>query len=252
MLRTIWITATLVMSGALHAAELTVAVAANFAPVMPPLTRAFEKASGHRIKAATGATGQFYAQIVNGAPYAVLLAADAQTPAKLEESGHAVPHTRFTYAVGRLVLWSRTTDRVDPKGAILKTGAFTHIAVANPKLAPYGAAAEQVMLALGVHEALQQKRVEGANITQTFQFVMSGAAQLGFVALSQIIDENGAISGGSAWVVPEHLHAPIRQEAVLLKAGEQQPAARSFLDFLRTPEAQRIIQQHGYRTDTLK
>jgi molybdate transport system substrate-binding protein len=193
----------------------------------------------------TGSTGKFYAQIVNGAPFDILLAADDETPAKLEKEGHSVVGKRFTYAIGKLVLWSPKSAVVDAKGEVLKNGGFDHISVANPKLAPYGAAAVETMKALGVYDSLQAKVVTGENIAQTHQFVATGNALLGFVALSQVL-KDGKIEG-SAWIVPEKLYSPIRQDAVLLNKGKDNKAATAFLDFLKNNKAAKeIILSYGY------
>ena len=205
----------LVFASGTIADEVKVAVAANFTAPMQAIAPAFEKATGHKLLASFGATGQFYAQINNGAPFDVLLAADDTTPARLEREGATVPGSRFTYAMGTLVLWSAQPGYVDAQGAALKTGDFKHLALANPKLAPYGLAATQVLDKLGLTAQLQPRFVQGENIAQTFQFVATGNAPLGFVALSQVM-EDGKIRKGSAWQVPASLHDPIRQDAVLL------------------------------------
>lgn len=227
------------------AADVDVAVAANFAAPMKIIARSFERDTGHRALLAFGATGQFHAQIRNGAPFAVLLSADDETPLALEKEGLAVAGSRFTYATGRLVLWSRTPGFVDARGEILRTGRFERIAVASPKLAPYGVAAMETLDAMGVREEIAPKIVEGSNIAQTLQFVASGNAELGFVALSQV-SENGEIEDGSAWIVPAAMHAPIAQDAVLLNAGRDNPAAAAFLKHLQGDEARAVIRAFGY------
>lgn len=224
------------------AAQTQVAVAANFTQPAKEIATAFEKATGHTASLSFGASGQFYAQIAHGAPFEVFLSADADRPAAAETEGFAVPRTRFTYAVGRLVLFSKTAGLVDGKGAVLKRGAFRHIAIADPTSAPYGAAAVQAMQRLGVYDALKSKVVQGTSITQAYQFVSTGAAEVGFVALSQVVGEHG----GSRWVVPANLHVPIEQQAVLLKTGESNPAAKAFLGFLKSPQAVAIIKRYGY------
>jgi molybdate transport system substrate-binding protein len=221
------------------AEDVRVAGAANFAAPLQVLGEAFTRQSGHRVVASVGSTGKFYAQIRHGAPFDVLLSADGETPRRLEEERAAVAGTRFTYALGRLVLWSAADNIVDARGEVLRTARFRKLAIANPKLAPYGAAAQQAMTKLGVWSALQERLVQGENIAQTFQFVASGNAELGFVALSQLAGERK----GSRWLVPAELHAPIRQDAVLLKQG---PAARAFLDFLRSATARERIRAYGY------
>ncbi len=229
----------------LLAAQTTVAVASNFTAPMKVLAQAFERDTGHPLTLAFGATGQFYAQIRNGAPFAVLLSADDETPLKLEREGLAVAGTRLTYATGRLALWSRQPGLVDPQGQVLRTGRFDKLAIANPKLAPYGAAALQTLQALGLHERLTPKLVEGANVTQAYQFAASGNAALAFVAVAQVF-ENGQLREGSAWVVPDTLHEPLAQDAVLLKVGQNNPAAAALLQYLRTEKAQAIIRSYGY------
>ncbi len=227
------------------AGEVSVAVASNFTAPMKVIAQAFERDTGHKVILSFGATGQFYAQIKNGAPFAVLLAADDETPARLEREGAAVTGTRFTYATGKLVLWSKKADLVDDKGEILKTGKFDKLALANPKLAPYGAAALQVLEKLNLTKQLGPKLVEASNIGQTFQFVSSGNAALGFVALSQVF-ENGKLKEGSAWVVPSYLYSPIKQEAVLLTSGKANVAAQALLQYLRSDKAKAIIVSFGY------
>lgn len=231
--------------GRAAAADVQVAVAANFTAPAQVIAAGFEKATGHRAKLAFGSTGKFYAQIRHGAPFDVLLAADDETPARLEREGAAVAGSRYTYAVGRLALWSAKPGVVDPQGAVLKQGAFRRLAIANPKLAPYGAAAVETLTRLGLLPALQPKFVQGENIAQTFQFVSTGNAELGFVALSQVY-ENGKLKRGSAWIVPDTLHAPIRQDAVMLVRGRDNPAARALMQYLKTDEARAIIRAHGY------
>ncbi len=227
------------------AGEVSVAVASNFTAPMKVIAQAFERDTGHKVILSFGATGQFYAQIKNGAPFAVLLAADDETPARLEREGVAVTGTRFTYATGKLVLWSKKADLVDDKGEILKTGKFDKLALANPKLAPYGAAALQVLEKLSLTKQLGPKLVEASNIGQTFQFVSSGNAALGFVALSQVF-ENGKLKEGSGWVVPSNLYSPIKQDAVLLTSGKANLAAQALLHYLRSDKAKAIIVSFGY------
>lgn len=229
----------------LMAQEVQVAVASNFTAPMRIIARDFEAATGHKASLAFGATGQFYAQIRNGAPFGVLLAADDETPQKLEQEGLGVAGSRFTYATGRLVLWSKKPGLVDPQGAVLRTGSFDRIAVANPKLAPYGAAAMEVLDKMGVRQALAPRIVEGSNITQTYQFVASENAALGFVALSQV-QENGRLREGSAWIVPAAMHAPIRQDALLLSGARDNPAAVALLKYLQGEKAQAVIRAFGY------
>jgi len=228
-----------------RAAEVTVAVAANFAAPMQKIAQLFEQETGHKALLSLGSTGGFFAQIKNGAPFQVLLAADDETPLRLEKEGLGVAGSRFTYATGKLVLWSNQPGLVDDKGEVLKSGKFTRMAIANPKLAPYGAAAIEAMTKLGVLQALQPKLVLGENIAQAYQFVASENAQLGFVALSQVLSE-GKISQGSGWVVPASLHAPIQQDAILLNKGADSPADKALMAFLRGDKAQALIRNFGY------
>jgi molybdate transport system substrate-binding protein len=231
---------------AAQADSVSVAVAANFAAPMQRIAADFERDTGHKLLISSGATGSFYAQIRNGAPYEVLLAADAVIPARLVKEGSAVAASQFTYAVGKLVLWSAQSGGVDAAGEVLKKGRFEHIALANPRLAPYGAAAVQALKALGVHDALEPKFVTGENIAQTYQFVRSGNAALGFVALSQVL-KDGKIDG-SAWMVPAQLYPPLRQDAVILNKGKGQPAAEALMQYLKGEKAQAVIRSYGYET----
>lgn len=231
--------------GLTQAAEVSVAVAANFTAPMQKIAAAFEQETGHKAVLSFGSTGKLYAQIRNGAPFQLLLAADDKTPARLEQEGLALPGTRFTYASGRLVLWSAQPELVDDKGEVLRNGHFERIAVADPQLAPYGAAALEAIGKLGLLQRLQPRMVQGENIGQTFQFVATGNAALGFVALSQVMSD-GRISRGSAWVVPLELHAPIRQDAVVLVTGRDNPAAAALAAYLRGEKARAIIRAYGY------
>jgi molybdate transport system substrate-binding protein len=235
----------LVLASAARADEVTVAVAANFTAPMKRIAADFEKATGHRARLSFGATGKFYAQIRNGAPFEILLSADDTTPARLETEGATVAGTRFTYAVGRLVLWSATPGFVDARGEVLRKGAFRHAAIANPKLAPYGAAAVEALAAFKLLDAIQPKFVQAENIAQAHQFVATGNAELGFVALSQVM-QDGKLAGGSAWVVPADLHQPIKQDAVVLANGKGRPAAAALLEYLRSDRAQAVIKSYGY------
>ena len=228
-----------------HADEVQVAVAANFTAPMQQIAPLFEKDTGHKAMLSFGATGKFYAQITNGAPFEVLLAADDETPVKLEKEALGVAGSRFTYAIGRLVLWSANPDLVDAAGAILKTGSFKHLALANPKTAPYGAAAMEVMNKLGVVTELQPRFVQGESITQTQQFVATGNAELGFVALSQVF-KDGKLTAGSMWAIPGKLHEPILQDAVLLAKGKDKPASLALMAYLKGEKARAIIKSYGY------
>jgi molybdate transport system substrate-binding protein len=234
------------VAGPALAAEVQVAVAANFTAPMKAIAKAFHKKTGDTAVAAYGATGQFYAQIRNGAPFEVFLAADDATPIKLDQEKATVPGTRFTYATGALALWSAKDGYVDKDGQVLKQNTFAHLSIANPKTAPYGLAAIQTLEKLGLMEAVRPKIVEGQNISQAQQFVATGNAELGFVALSQVY-KDGKLTGGSAWIVPESLHEPIRQDAVILQKGKDNPAAKAFVDFLKGPEAEKIILSYGYK-----
>jgi len=221
------------------------AIAANFSLPMQRIAAEFERDTGHRAQLSVGATGKFYAQIRNGAPFEVLLSADDETPARLDAEGAAVPGSRFTYAIGRLALWSAQPDLVDAQGAVLVQGRFKHLAIANPKTAPYGAASIEVLRGLGLLEALRPKFVQGENVAQTQQFVASGNAELGLVALSQVWHD-GKLGEGSGWIVPSGLHAPLRQDAVLLLPGRDKPAALALLAYLRGDKARAIIRGFGY------
>ncbi len=256
-----------------HAAEVQVAVAANFAVPLERIATGFSAATGHTLKISAGATGKFYSQIVGGAPFEVLIAADDETPKKLIADGHAIAGSNFTYAIGKLVLWSSQPGFVDDQGAVLGSGKFAHIAIANPKVAPYGAAGLQVIKARGLTGALTPKLVTAESIAQAFQFVSTGNAELGFVALSQVIaagppqgDQRplggpapkapggpsslpGKPAVGSYWLVPQNLYGEIRQDAALLKTGARNPAAKDLLDYLKSPAAQEVIRSFGYGID---
>lgn len=234
-----------VSSLTVQADEVQVAVAANFTAPMQKIAAEFEKDTGHKALLVFGATGKLYAQIKNGAPFQVFLAADDKTPAKLEAEGDTVPGSRFTYAIGTLVLWSAQPGYVDQQGEVLKKGAFKHLAIANPKTAPYGAAAVATLTQLGLLDALQAKFVTGENISQAYQFVVTENAELGFIALSQVMAD-GQMTGGSAWVVPSNLHDPIRQDAAILAKGKNQPAARALVEYLKEDKAAAIIKSYGY------
>ncbi|MBF5003436.1 molybdate ABC transporter substrate-binding protein [Diaphorobacter sp. NR2-3-3-1] len=229
---------------AAHAGEVAVAVAANFTAPMQKLAAMFEKATGDKVVISSGATGKFYAQIVNGAPFDVLLAADDTTPEKLEKEGKAVKDTRYTYAVGKLVLWSPQANYVDNEGKVL-TSDFAHISIANPKLAPYGAAAMETLDKLKLTDSVKPRIVTGENIGQTFQFVATGNAPLGFVALSQVM-QDGKVGKGSYWIVPETMHEAIRQDAILLNKGADNDSAKALLKYLKSDEARAVIKTFGY------
>ena len=228
-----------------QAAEVHVAVAANFTAPMKRIAEEFEKDTGHKLVLSYGATGKFYAQIVNGAPFDVFLSADDETPAKLEKEGFAVPGSRMTYATGRLVLWSAKPGLIDDKASVLMRNDFNRLAIASPKLAPYGAAAVETMNKIGLLPLLQAKLVMGESIGQTFSMVSTGNAELGFVAMSQVF-EFDRLKSGSAWVVPANLHSPLRQDAVLLARARNNPAALQFLTFLKSGQARVIMNLFGY------
>ncbi len=222
--------------------EVQVAVAANFTAPMQKIAADFEKDTGHKAVLAFGATGQFYAQIRNGAPFEILLSADDKTPAKLEKEGLGVQGSSFTYAIGKLVLWSAKPGFVDSEGKVLGSGNFQHIALANPKVAPYGAAAIEALTKLGLYPALEPKVVQGENIAQTYQFIATGNADLGFVALSQIVKDGK----GSSWIVPANLYPVIRQDAVILAPGKDKPAAQALIAYLKGDKAKAVIRSYGY------
>lgn len=236
--------AALLCGSALHAGEITVAVAANFTAAAEKIGTAFEQTTGNHVTYSFGASGQLYTQISQGAPFDVFLSADQARPEKAEAEGLGVAGTRFTYAWGKLVLWSADPAAIDGSPAVLSDPALAHVAIATPAAAPYGAAAVEVMKALGLYEGLQPKLVEGKSISQTLQFVETGNAPVGFVALSQVTDA----ARGSRWLVPADLYTPIRQDAVLLARAEGNATAKAYLDFLRGAEGKAIIESFGYET----
>jgi molybdate transport system substrate-binding protein len=222
--------------------EVRVAVATNFRTTMDALVAAFEERSEHTVTLSAGATGSQYAQIVNGAPFHAFFSADAERPRLLERDGVGIAGTRFLYAVGRLALWSARAGYVDGEGRVLETGDYRHLAIANPEVAPYGAAAREVLRARGLWERVEPRVVQGRDIGQTFSLVATGNAELGFVALAQLA-RPGARVEGSFWLVPESLHAPIEQHAIQL---HDSPAARAFLEFVQSDEARAIVRSYGY------
>ena len=248
MLLRLALCAMLILASPVRAADVSVAVASNFAAPMQEIAAAFERATGHRAVVAIGSTGRFYSQVRNGAPFQVLLSADDETPARLEREGLAVAGTRFTYAIGRLVLWSASADRVDPRGEVLRQDGIDRLAIADPRIAPYGAAAMQVLEHLGLARQLSPRLVQGESIAQTHQFVATGNAALGFVAWSQV-QAQGRLASGSGWLVPAGMHAPLRQDAVLLQPGRDRPAALALAAFLRSDAARTIIRAHGYELE---
>jgi molybdate transport system substrate-binding protein len=227
------------------AGDVIAAVAANFTKPAQDIAAAFTAKTGHTVTMTFGPSGQFYTQISEGAPFEVFLSADASRPKKAIEEGFGVAGTDFTYAIGKLVLWSADPAKVDAEGAVLKSADLEHVSIADPKAAPYGAAAVEVLQKLGVYEALEPKIVTGKSITQAYEFVATGNAPVGFVAYSQVIGS----TTGSTWMVPQDLYKPIKQDAVLLKPGAEDEAAKAYLDFLKTPEALEIIKKYGYVTE---
>lgn len=225
--------------------QVLVAVASNFAKPMEEIAAEFKKATGHSAELSFGASGKFVAQIENGAPFQVFLSADEKKPEKLTESGFAVGGTQFTYALGTLVLWSAKPGYVDAEGKVLSTDSFKHLAIADPKLAPYGVAALDVLDHLGLAGHVKPLLVLGENISQTQQFISTGNAELGFITLSQVI-KDGKIGEGSGWIIPADSYTPIRQDAILLKNGDDNPAAIALLDFLESAKALAIIKKYGY------
>ena len=232
------------VAGSVTADEVGVAVAANFTDAARDLVPLFEQATGHTVKVSFGSTGKLYAQIEHGAPFEVFLAADSKRPKKAEAQGLAIEGTRFTYAIGKLALWNPKSDVFKDPEAYLKEGGFARAAIANPKTAPYGLAAQQVMEQLGIWTVLQSKLVRGDSIAQTFQFVATENAEVGFVALSQV--SAWKAGEGSVWEIPQSYYAPIEQQAVLLKKGNNKPAAKAFLNFLKSKAARTVIRGYGY------
>ncbi|MDQ2079179.1 molybdate ABC transporter substrate-binding protein [Xanthobacteraceae bacterium Astr-EGSB] len=230
-----------IVAGPATAAQVNVAVAANFTEPAKEIAASFKQKTGHEAILSFGASGQFYNQIVQDAPFAIMLSADDERPKKLVSGGLGVAESRFTYAVGKLVLWSKTPDLVKGE-ATLKSGSFAKLSIANPAAAPYGAAAIETLKSLGVYDALQAKIVQGNSIAQAFQFVDTGNAELGFVALSQLAGN----TSGSRWMVPQNLFKPILQDAVLLKKGAANEAATAFMAYLKGPEARVVIEKYGY------
>lgn len=226
------------------AGEANAAVAANFIKPMKEIAARFEEKTGHKVTLSFGSTGKLYAQIRNGAPFDLFLSADSATPARLEQEGQGVAGSRFTYATGRLALWSPKEGYVDQGGEVLKKGEFRHVAIGNPKTAPYGVAARQVLEGMGLWAGIGPRIVQGENIAQTHQFVASGNAELGFIALSQTKD--AASAGGSLWIVPQELYSPIEQDAILLQHGKDNAAARELLAFLKGDAARAVIKAYGY------
>lgn len=244
MIQCMLIVLALLAAAPAQAAEVSVAVAANFTDAARDIAPLFEKATDHSAVISFGSTGKLYAQIENGAPFEVFLAADSKRPEKAEASGLAVSGSRITYATGKLVLWSTKPAAWTDAGSYLRQGAFARMAIANPKTAPYGLAAEQVMTYLGVWDGLQARIAQGDSIAQTFQFIATGNAEAGFVAASQVQAWKG--DRGSVWDIPQAYYEPIEQQAVLLNKGDNNPAARAFLEFLQSDAARAVITAYGY------
>ncbi len=234
------------MAAKVQAVEIKVAVASNFANVLKEVAIEFQKDTGHQLAITPGATGKFYAQISNGAPFDVFLSADDETPRKLAQEGKAIASSQFTYAIGRLALWSPNPEMIDKTADILKTDKFKFIAIANAKVAPYGQAAVQTMQKLGVLTKIEPRVVQGESISQTYQFVSTGNAQLGFVAMSQIV-ENGKIKMGSAWIVPEEMHEQLKQDAVVLQSCKHMSACQALIDYLKSEKAKKLMASYGYK-----
>ena len=247
-IRPVLIACGLMAVGSAFAEEAQIAVASNFTAPMKAIIQVFEEDTDHKIKVSYGSTGKLYAQINNGAPFEALLAADQERPALLEEEGVGVPGSGFTYAIGTLVLWSADADKVEDGPALLKSGDFNKLSLANPKLAPYGEASIETLEALGLKKTIEPKLVMGENIAQTYQFVDTGNADIGFVALSQVM-EGGEIVKGSGWIVPAEMHTPIRQDAVILNSGKDNTAVTELFAYLKGEKARAIIHDFGYETE---
>ena len=226
------------------AATVQIAVASNFMEPAKEIAATFTAQTGHQANLSFAPSGQIYVQLTHGAPFEIFLSADKERPQQTEKDGFSVNGTRFTYAVGRLVLYSTRPSYVDANGKVLARSDFEHLAIADPAIAPYGLAAVQSLRKLGLYDRLKPKTVQGSSIAQTFQFVQTGAAEIGFVAQSQVINR----PDGSRWIVPATLHSPIDQQAVLLKTGANNPAAKAFMTFLKSQTARAIIRRYGYET----
>ena len=242
---TLWLLLYFISPRLVIAESLTIAVASNFADTAKHLVEEFEMNSGHEAQLILGSSGRFFAQISNGAPFDIFLSADREKPSALVEAGLARPESRFTYAIGRLALWSRDEMLVSGDVSVLQTDSFRKVAIANPRLAPYGKAAREVLNEYGLYNELSARLVQGENIAQAFQFVFTGNAELGFVSLSQVM-KGGALASGSAWIIPENLHLPIRQDAVILTNAVSAGATEAFMNFMKTPRSRAIIASYGY------
>jgi molybdate transport system substrate-binding protein len=234
-----------IVAGSVNAGEVNAAVAANFTAPVQQIAALFEKETGNTVKLSFGSTGKFYSQIKEGAPFDVLLAADEKTPKLLEQENLAVANSRFVYALGKLVLWSAKAGYVDDKGAVLSGGSYIKLSYADPKLAPYGFAAQETLQKLNLWGKVQSKLVTGDSITQAYQFAATGNAELAFIALSQIT-KDGKVADGSWWIVPADLYSPIKQSAVQLSAAKDKATAQAFLAYLKSEKAQTIIRSFGY------
>lgn len=241
------VTALLTVSSISKAETTIVAVASDFTKPMTEIVAEFEKSTGHSAKLSFGSSGKSFTQIQNGAPFEVYLSASEEYPLELEKLGFVVPNSRFVFAIGKLVLWSKMDNYVDDKAEILSKGGFKHLAIADPSHAPYSVFAVEVLKNLGLIDKIESLFVQGENIAQTFQFVSTGNAELGFVAFAQVIDtKTGKIGSGSGWLVPSNLHSPFKQTAVLLKKGAENPAAIALIAFLKSPTALAIIEKYGF------
>ncbi|MCF8473449.1 MAG: molybdate ABC transporter substrate-binding protein [Emcibacter sp.] len=227
-----------------HAETVTVAAASNFGATLKKIIPAFEAETGHQVNLVLGSSGKIFAQIIHKAPFDVFLSADDIKPKKLEDQDITVQESRFTYAIGKIVLWSPEIKIIN--GSIVQSGKFNRLAIANPKLAPYGMAAVEVLKSLGLYETVRPKIIQGENIAQTYQFVATGNADLGFIALAQLSQKELSNKKDNIWLIPDTLYSPIRQDAVMLKSGQNNKAAHDFMQFLRSYTAQKIIQGFGY------
>lgn len=241
----------LILLDPVRADEVNIAVASNFAAPIKMIIAEFEQQTGHQTNLTLGASGRFVAQITHGAPFHVFLSADRRKPKALGASGIGLDASRFTYAIGGLALWSAQEDFIKGNSKILKKGLFRKIAFANPRIAPYGTATTEVLKSLGLYDALSSKFVQGENIAQTYQFVATGNADLGFVSVSQVM-RKGELLAGSIWIIPQNMHSPIRQDAILLKSAENNHAALAFMAYLKSGQARNIMRDFGYRLPTEK
>lgn len=248
LIRTLVALSLLTLSISALADQVQVAVASNFTPTLRLLATAFASQTGHRLRISSASTGKLYAQITHGAPFDLFLAADAARPERLEQAGHTVDGSRFTYAQGRLVLWGPKINSSQPVETLLQSSGIGHIAIANPTTAPYGTATREVLRSMSLWEGLKGRLVRGENVGQAYQYVASGAADLGFVAYSQLL--SGQHQDGYLWSIPQDHFQPIRQQAVLLKRAENKPAAHLFLEYLRSPAARKIIVEQGYSIES--